>query len=250
MLLLLAVVALLGLRPWATDSVTPDLLGVPPRGGGAIGDAVAVAHAPALAVAPGHALVPSGPSVGTARVSAPAGPEGAPAPILAVAPAQPLRSAPAPASPTPQAPSTGIPGSGGTQPVAPPSEPSTPVVAEAAPPPAATGPSGPSGPIVAGVEAPEEPAEACEGTEYTVTVAFDVEAIASGRTDAEIVLRRVGSDGSGAELRVEGGLEDLSVLLDRFASEGPCVTVEFEPLGEDGGVQPIEPAESPQPTLP
>jgi hypothetical protein len=108
----------------------------------------------------------------------------------------------------------------------------------------------PGGPIVAGVEPPEGAAETCEGTEYTVIVSFDVEAIASGRADTEIVLRRVGSDSSEVELHVEGGLSDLNALLDQFASEGPCVTVEFEPLGSEVPIPPAEPTEAPEPTLP
>jgi hypothetical protein len=90
-----------------------------------------------------------------------------------------------------------------------------------------------------------------------VTVSFDAGAIASGRTDAEIVLRRVGSDGSEAELQVEGSLEDLAALLEQVGSEGPCVTIEFEPLTSEDGVgstaEPAEqtaPAELPEPATP
>jgi hypothetical protein len=244
--LLLGIVALLGLRPWTTDSVTPNLI-VPPGGGAGVGDATAVPRVPTLAVAPGRAVAAPGPAVGAALVSTPV--SGSAHPVLAVAPARALASAPQPpASPTQPQPPVEAPEQPAPQPVSAPPEPPAPVLAEATPPPAETG--GPGGPIVAGVEPPEEPSGVCEGTDYEVTVAFDVEAIFGDRTDAEIVLRRVGSDGSEVELHVEGGLDDLLALLDQFDSEGPCVTVGFEPLASDGAAQPEQPSEPPEPILP
>jgi hypothetical protein len=174
-------------------------------------------------------------------------------PPLAVVPARPVAIAAPPASPP--SPPAGAPEPTGSEPAPEPAAPA-PVIAEATPP-STPGTGAHGGPITAGVEPPEEPVEVCEGTEYVVTVSFDIEAISSGRTDAEIVLRRVGSDGSESELRVEGGLEDLAALLEQFAAEGPCVTIEFEPLASDDdpgpATEPVEqaaPAGPPEPALP
>jgi len=240
LMLLLVLLAAIGLGPGGSGSLGP--LPTPPRFEAAVGDGAAVGTTSALAVGTAQ-VAPAGVSIASGRVAAPSGvgagstPAIAPAQAVQVA-ATPPTSPTAPASPppAPQAPEP--------QPVAVVPEP------EAAEPPSSAtvspglaGTATPPGPIAAGVVPPEERSEACE-VEYTVTVAFDFEAIFSGAEDAEIVLHRVGNDGSEFELQGQGGVDDLNALLEQFASEGECVTVEVEPLAE------VSPAELAEPVLP
>jgi hypothetical protein len=234
LMLLLVLLAAIGLGPGGSGSLGP--VPTPPRFEAGVGDGMKAGHPADLAVG-GAQVAPIGPGVGAARTAlnvADTGgaPEPAPAPGPALAPARAVQvAAAAPVStpsPAPE-PAQASPVAAAPVPV------DSPPSASPSPVPAGTGT--PAGPIAAGVipPAPDEPTEACEGVEYTVTVAFDVEAVFGGATDAEIVLRRVGSDGSEVELQIEGGLEDLELLLHEFASEGECVTVEVVPLpGEDG----------------
>lgn len=253
LMLLLVLLAAIGLGPGKPGSLGP--LPTPPHFDAAVGNGIAADREPALAVG-GAQVAPSGSGVTAARVVADGdGPAaGGTSPASAVAPARAVQVAVKAPGPTPAGPA---PQSAEAQPVAAvPAPAASPPSAVVSPVPAGGGT--PSGPISAGVIPPEEPAEACEGTEYAVAVAFDVEAIFGGAEDAEIVLRRVGSDGSEVELRMQGGIADLNALLGQFAAEGPCVTVVVEPLvGEDGAVaEPEAPdaeppaAEAPSPTEP
>jgi hypothetical protein len=217
LVLVLAFVALASLRPWEDDSADPHLSLSPEPG--AVGDAVAVT--------PDRSPRPAGVgSEGLARaVSAvkrvpPATDE--PGPTLAVAQGWAVSTAaaplPAPPAPTPELPASGQP--------APPSEvpsPSHTVV---------TGNGdGADGPSTAVVEV--EPKPGCEGDEYEITIGFVAEAVASEEAEVEIVIRRVGRDGSESEIQLEGMFGDVGDLLDQVASEGDCVAVRVEPAGEE-----------------
>ncbi len=266
-MLLLVLLAAIGLGPGGAGSLGP--LPKPPRFEAAVGDGAAVGRGPALAVGTAH-VAPAGQGVASAeRVGVPAG--GGTEPALAVTGARAVQVAPAsPIATLPQAPEPVAPESVESQPVAAAPQTSEPHSSPATSP-VVAGVGTPSGPVAAGIVPSGEPEEAeepggadeveepetiCEGVEYTVTVAFDVEAIFSGSEDAEILLHRAGSDGSEIELQAQGGIEDLNALLEQFASEGDCVTVEVEPLAEASPAGPAEPlpdaapaesAESPAP---
>jgi len=78
-----------------------------------------------------------------------------------------------------------------------------------------------------------EPKSGCEGDEYEITIRFATSTISSGETEVEILIRRVGRDGSESEIELEGRLDEVGELLDRVASEGDCVEVRVEPIGEE-----------------
>jgi hypothetical protein len=238
LMLLLVLLAAIGLRPGGPNSLGP--VPEPPRFEAAVGGAQPL-RSPGRArladrvVAPGIRLARPVSRPGARQTEGGGGGS-----ALAVAPAQAVEAAGAPPVSVP--PVTTAPAPAEAQPVAVPlSTPTTP--------PVVAGAGAPGGPVTAGVVPPEEPAEACEGVEYTVTVAFDVETLFGG-SDSEILLRRVGSDGSEIELQAEGGLEDLNALLEQFAAEGECVTVEVEPLPDAEPAESQEPGQQPDPTTP
>lgn|GEM_PF-5419683 len=232
LMLLLVLLAAIGLTPGGPSSLGP--VPEPPRFEAAVGGAQPL-RSPGKARLADRVVAPGiRPAQPVSRPAARQTEGGGGASALAVAPAQAVEAAGAPPASAP--PSTAAPEPAEAQPVAtPPSTPATP--------PVVAGAGTPGGPVTAGVVPPEEAAEACEGVEYTVTVSFDVETIFND-TDSEILLRRVGSDGSEIELQAEGGLDDLNALLAQFAAEGECVTVEVEPLPD------AEPAEPPEPVEP
>jgi hypothetical protein len=86
-----------------------------------------------------------------------------------------------------------------------------------------------------------EPKAGCEGDEYEITIRFATSAIPSGETEVEILIRRVGGDGSESEIELEGRFDEVGDLLDRVASEGDCVEVRVEPTGEEEELEPALP---------
>lgn len=118
----------------------------------------------------------------------------------------------------------------------------TPVLAAPPPPQTVVAGSGGSagGPNTAVVEV--EPKPGCEGDEYEVAIRFVAEAIPSDEAEVEIVIRRVGRDGSESEIQLEGKFSDVGELLEQVTSEGDCVAVRVEPAGEeepaDGSAEP------------
>jgi hypothetical protein len=214
----LAAVALVNLRPWEADTVDPHL-SVAPRTA-AVADAVAVT--PYRLSPPGGT---GGESVGRAlsavqRVPAADGS----GPTLAVAQARAVSTvavpSPVPLPPEPEPPA-----------------PSQPAPAPEAPPPPQTvvaGGGGAGGPSTAVVEV--EPKSGCEGDEYEVTIRFAAEANPSDEAEVEIAIRRVGSDGSESEIQLEGKFGDVGDLLEQVISEEGCVVVRVEPLGDEAPV--------------
>jgi len=238
--LVLALIALLGLKPWQDDSLEPQLgpLGLEM----AVGDSVALPSEPAAfvadaTVAPGKAKLVArsvgredgdnqtvnGPAVGPAvAVSAPA-PEPAPAPA----------QTPAPSHPAPEA-----------QPVVAPAPAPTPAPAPATGPIAAAGegPQGsPSGPITSGGGGFEE---GCDGDEYVLTLSPTDEEPDSGESPVKILLQHRNEDGSVDEVELEGDLLDAQELVTQLTSEGNCVEVEIAP-GE--AAEPVPPVSSAEP---
>jgi hypothetical protein len=236
----LALIALLGLKPWQADSVDPRLgpLGLEM----AVGDSVALPSAPAAfvanaTVAPGKAKLVSAP-VGRHGGGGQSGgaPAVAPARAVAVSAAEPAPAqTPAPASPAPDA-----------QPiVAPaPAPAAAPAPAPAAGPIAAAGenpPGSPSGPITSGGDEAEE---ACEGDEFVLTLSPLGEESSSGESPLKILLQHLNEDGSVDELELEGDLLDAQALLAELTAEGNCVEVELAPR------EPAEPAPPVSPVAP
>jgi len=215
----LSAVALAGLRPWETDTVDPRLsLSVGPE---AVGDAVAITpeRSSRLAVARAVSVARATPAV--ERMPA----AGASGYTLAVAQGRPVSAVAAP-SPTPPASEPESPASPGQAPAEPP-PPSRTVV---------DGDSG-GGPGTAVVV---EPKSGCEGDEYEITIRFATGAIPSGETEVEILIRRIGPDGSESEIELEGRFDEVGDLLDRVASEDDCIEVRVEPIGEEEGEE-LEP---------
>jgi len=85
-----------------------------------------------------------------------------------------------------------------------------------------------------------EPKSGCEGDEYEITIRFATGAIPSGETEVEILIRRIGPDGSESEIELEGRFDEVGDLLDRVASEDDCIEVRVEPIGEEEGEE-LEP---------
>lgn len=204
----LAAVALASLRPWEADTVDPHLS--VSLGTEAVGDAVAVTpqRSSRQAVAEAVSVARATPAE---RVSAADG-SGY---VLAVAQGRPVSAAavPYPAPPTPE-----------------PESPTLQAPVPAEPPPTIGGGGGAGGPGTAVVV---EPKSGCDGDEYEVTIRFATSAIASDETEVEILIRRVGSDGSESEIELDGRLDEVGALLEGVASEGDCVEVRVEPAGEE-----------------
>jgi hypothetical protein len=211
--MLLALVALAGLRPWEPDSVDPHLS--ISLGTAALGEAVAVTpdRPPRPTGTGGESLAPAVPAA--KRVAA----TDEPGPTLAVARGRAVSIAPSPAPPAsmPEPPAPG-----------------QPAPAPEAPPPPGTVVAGSGGsaggPSTAVVEV--EPKPGCEGDEYEVTIRFVAEAIPSDEAEVEIVIRRVGGDGSESEIQLEGKFGEVGDLLEQVISEDDCVAVRVEPAGE------------------
>jgi hypothetical protein len=212
LVVVLAFVALASLRPWEADSVDPHLSVSP--GAVGLGDAVAVtpdrpsrpAGTGEEGVARAIAAVQQVPAAGEAE------------PTLAVAQARVVSTVTAPVPPP-------------LEPEPPASDQPTP--SPAPPPPPQTGVTGSGGgaggPSTAVVEV--EPQPGCEGDEYEVTIRFVAEATPSDEAEVEIVIRRVGRDGSESEIQLEGEFGDVGSLLEQVISEDDCVAVRVEPAG-------------------
>jgi hypothetical protein len=217
LVLVLAFVALAGLRPWEADSVDPHLVVSPGIVG--LGDAVAVTRdrSPSLAGAGTESLARAIP----ARERVPA--TGGPGPTLAVSQRQAVSTVAAAPAPSPPA-----------------SEAEPPAPSGSAPAPASTSPTptivtnvgnGAGGPGTAVVEVEPEPS--CEGDEYEITIRFGTKAIDPDEAEVEILIKRIGHDGSESEIQLEGQFGEVGELLEHVASEGDCVGVRFEPAGEE-----------------
>jgi len=189
-------------------AVTPDLPSRPAGGAGGEGLAravPAVQRVPVVDRAGPTLAVAQGRALSTVAAPLPAPPTSEPQP--------PASSQPIPAPEGPPPPQTVVTGSGGSA----------------------------GGPNTAVVEV--EPQPGCEGDEYEVTVRFVAEAIPSDEAEVEIVIRRVGSDGSESEIQLEGKFGDVADLLENVVSEeDDCVAVRVEPAdGEEPGGGSSEP---------
>jgi hypothetical protein len=254
----LGVVAMVGLRPWATSSVAPNLT-LSPAIGVALGDATVVARAGSPEVGNGGTAAPES----SATVSPPAG-VAAPkrhasaSPVLAVAPARALSAsepAPAPSSPAPEPSFSPEP----TVPTPAPPVEQAPALAVAPQPVAPGTPATSGGPSTAGVGGGEQ-GPSCEGGEYVITVTFEEEAVEEGygQSEADILIRGVGADGSEEELELRGDLSDVNSLVETLVSEGSCVRVDIVPFVEGGSppevVEPgaglADPGDVAEPVLP
>jgi len=238
----LAFVALMGLKPWQSDSVEPRLT-LPFEA--AVGDAVALPPASYASVAP-NVVAPAGPKLAGAAT----GPEGEGRPVLAVAPAQAVAVAEtpvtAPVATEPETEPVGAgeetPSAGATDGEAPSDGVSSPVSAPVSDP--GKGPVTAGGPTI----------ESCDGDEYVISVVLvpgedeGEEADGSEEASVEIVLQRFNEDGSVDELRLEGDLLDARNLAVQLSLEGNCVYLEAGAVTEkevpsDGTSQAVVPSE-------
>jgi hypothetical protein len=219
LVLVLAFVALVSLRPWEADSVDPHMSASP--GIGALGDAVAVARdrSPGLAEAGIEDLARATPAVERGSATGGSGSTLAVSLHRAVGTAPPPPAAPAPPASKAEPPTSNEPA---PAPVAPP-PPSTSVAEDG---------EGAGGPSTAVVEVEPEPS--CEGDEYVIAIRFLTKAIGSDEAGVEILILRIGRDGSESEIQLEGQFGEVGELLERVASEGDCVEVNFEPAAEEG----------------
>jgi hypothetical protein len=252
----LGAVALIGLRPWATTSVVPNL-SVSPGIGVALGDAAVVARAASPGAGTGGIAAPhpAGEVFAPVAVAAPVPGPNSPRPVLAVSPGRPLTvSASAPIESPPAPGPAPAPAPVAVTPVpAPEQAPPQPVVAVAGNP----GLSSPGGPISSGVDGPE-PEPACEGDEYVITVTFEeVEGEEGDREEAEadIVVRQIDPDGSEPEVQLRGDLSDVRSLIATLLAEGNCVHLEAGTAAgggvpSDGTSQVVVPAEGTPPPAP
>jgi hypothetical protein len=110
--------------------------------------------------------------------------------------------------------------------------------------PSTSGSPAAGGPGTAGVGR-GEPEQSCEGDEYAVTVTFDEaegeEEGVYGSSEADILIQRLGADGSEAELDLRGDLTDVRSLVATLVSEGNCVQVKIEPLEGGAAEEAVEP---------
>jgi hypothetical protein len=230
--IVLGAVALAGLRPWATSSIVPSLIPSPGIDA-ALGDATVVARAGSPGVGTGGVAAPASP----ARVSAPVAvsvPKRRAADaqlVLAVSAGRALKaSAPVPL-PAPQpspAPEPVV-----ATPAAPPAQaPAPPLVASV---PSGSPGTGRPGTSVIGGGAPEQ---GCEGDEYVIAVTFEEvegeEEVDYEEAEAEILVKRLETDGSATELHLRGDLSDVRDLVAALVSDGNCVQVDVEPLPGTG----------------
>lgn len=233
---MLGVVALAGLRPWATSSIAPTLI-PSPGASAALGDATVVARG-------------GSPGVGTGGIAAPASPAKVSAPVAVSAPKQrashsrpalavsagravqaaapvPVSAPPAPEPDPAPEPVVAAPSPPAAQ------APAAPLVASA-PPSGSPGTAGRPGTSVVGGG---EPQQSCEGDEYVITVTFEEpeaegEEVDYEEAEADILVQRLEADGSTTDLSLKGDLTDLRDLVAMLVSEGSCVQVDVEPLPE------------------
>jgi hypothetical protein len=254
----LGVVALIGLRPWATTSVVPNL-SVSPGTGVALGDATVVARASSPSAGTGGIAAPrpAGTVSAPVAVATPAPAPRATRPVLAVSPGRPLTfSATAPvASPPAPEPAAAAPAPVAVTPMpAAEQAPPQPVVATTGNP----GSGSPGGPVSSGVDGPE-PEPACEGDEYLITVSFDEGTVGEEAdyelAEADILVQRFGADGSETDAQLRGDLSDVRSLIATLVAEGNCVGLEIG-TAAGGGVpsggtsQVVVPPEGTPPPVP
>jgi hypothetical protein len=244
--LLLGLFGLLSTRPWESDSLAPKLE-VPVGLGADLGDAVEVVPAggPGVAsaeVAPaGPAARLAGPLVVSKRGEDEQGPSLAVSPARAVVAGVPTTT-PAPTPVPAQPPATPV----GAGPVAVAPQPAP--AAEPAPtaPPLVAGVGGGS-PGTSGLPGPPkgpeaEPEESCEGDEYVITVGAETDTSEGESAQFEIVVRRIGADGSESEFELEGDLSAVDALAELLTAEGNCVQTVFEPAASvEAEEEPVSP---------
>lgn len=231
---MLGVVAMLGLRPWATSSVAPDL-SVSPGIGVAVGGSTALAQAPSPGVGTGGIAAPRSTAASTAAVSAPAPVDVSPpkqrpsGPVLAVSAGRALQtSAPVPVSSPPAVEPVPPPEPVAATPTPTPQQvPTPPLVATVD-----NGPPGTSGRPGTSVVGGGEPEQSCEAGEYVITVTFEAvegEEVDYELDEADILVKGVSADGSETEVALRGDLTDVRNLVVTLASEGNCVRVNLVP---------------------
>lgn len=242
---MLALIALLGLKPWAADSVEPRLQ--LPVFEAAVGESIAFPPERGAFVADA-AVAPSGAKQVKAAAERPSEAEG-PSTALAVAPARLVAVAEVPSSPAPEPaePGNEVPSDGATDVEAPPEGTSLPVSAPETPDGGGPGPVPSRGPVL----------ESCEGDEYVITIVLVPGAGESEEVEAsvEIVLRLFNADGSVEELQLEGSTLDAENLALQLSSEGNCVYLEADAGGaeeapSDGTSQAVVPSEGASSAIP
>ena len=258
---MLGVVALVGLRPWATSTIVPTLT-PSPGASAALGDATVVARGGSRS-----------PGVGTGGVAAPASPAKVSAPVAVSTPKPGAsHSGPALAVSAGRAVQAATPVPVFAPPAAEPDPSPAPVVATPAPPAA----QAPAAPLVASappsgspgatgrpgtsVVGGGEPEQSCEGGEYVITVTFEEaegEEVDYEKAEAGILVQRLEADGSTTDLQLRGDLTDVRDLVATLVSEGNCMQVDVEPLpgpgaeeAPDAGVEAAEPGEVAESALP
>ena len=106
-----------------------------------------------------------------------------------------------------------------------------------------------------------EPEQSCEADEYVITVTFeevDGEEVDYELAEADILVKRLGADGSETEVTLRGDLIDARSLVATLVSEGNCVQVNVVPPLEgeptegasEAGPEPAVPGDVVEPTLP
>jgi hypothetical protein len=257
--ILLGVVALAGLRPWATSTIAPTMIPSPGISA-ALGEATVVARGGSPRVGTGGVAAPVSPAKVSApvAVSVPKRRASHSQPTLAVSAGRAVRAAtPGPVS-APPAPAPGPSPEPVVAPPAPPAAqaPATPLVASA--PVGSPGTAGRPGTSVVGGGAPEQ---SCEGDEYVITVTFEElegEEVDYEEAEADILVQRQEADGSTTDLQLRGDLTDVRDLVATLISEGNCVRVDVEPLPGAGpeeevagaGDEAVEPGEVAEAVLP
>lgn len=259
---MLGVVALAGLRPWASSTVVPTLIR-PPGTSAALGEATVVARGGSSGAGPGGVAAPAPPAKVSApvAVTVPTRRAAHPAQALAVSAGRAVQAAtPVPVSPAPAPEPNPAP-----EPVvAPPAPPLPPAAQAPAPPLVASAPPsgspGATGRPGASVAGGGELERSCEGDEYVITVTFaDAEGkeVEHEEAEAGILVQRLEADGSTTNLQLRGDLTDVRDLVATLVSEGNCVQVDVEPLpgpgaGEapDAGDEAAEPGDVAEPAPP
>jgi hypothetical protein len=228
----LGIVALAGLRPWATSSIAPTLI-PSPGASTALGDATVVARGGSPGVGTGGIAAPASPAKVSAPVAVSTPKPGAsrPGPVLAVSSARAVQAAkPVPAAAPPASEPSPSPDPVAATPAPSAAQaPAAPLVASAPPSgsPGATGRPGTS--VVGG----GEPEPSCEGDEYVITVSFEEAEGEEGddeEAEADILVQRLEADGSTIDLNLRGDLTDVRDLVATLVSEGNCVHVDVAPL--------------------
>lgn len=233
--LILAAVALVGLKPWAADSLVPGLT-ISPGVGAALDDSTVASRPQPFGVEDARVAVAGPPAVDVAEpvaVSAPTEVEGRyPNPVLAVARARPVDGGTAiPVSSPPAAKPSPAP-----EPVAVAPEPTAPAPpSEPIAPPLAASPGGGTGggsgtAVVGGPESDES----CDGDEYVVTITLDAGEGTGEPSLVDILVQQLDSESG---LHLEGDLDDVRELVSMLIEEGNCVRVEVKLLSEGDPTQ-------------